>query len=327
MTLSLLAAIDAGAAPPPSVDVSLLAWGVLGVAVVVLMAFDLLVFARRGQPTLGQSLVWSAVWTACALAFGAGLWVGFGSEAGEEYLAGYLLERSLSLDNLFVFAVIFGYFAVPAALEARALGWGIALALVLRLVFILLGAALLSAFHLTIYVFGVLLLYTGYKLARHKPGEMDVSKNPVLRLMRRRVPMTEDYHGTRLTVSEGGRRVATPLLAVLAVIATTDVMFAVDSIPAIYAVTSVPFIVFAANAFALLGMRALYFALAGLMDRFVYLTYGLAILLGFVGVKMLLTDLWKMPTWLSLAVIVGVLAVTALLSMRAERRRAEPTAA
>jgi tellurite resistance protein TerC len=321
-----LAAIQAGAPTEPNLDVTLLAWAALGAAVVAMLAFDLLVFGRGREPTLRESVAWTGVWTVCALAFGAWLTLTVGSEVGGEFLAGYLLERSLSFDNLFVFAVIFGFFAVPVALQARALAWGIALALVLRLMFILIGAALLEAFHLTIYLFGALLLFTGYKLARHKPEHMDVSKNPVLRLMRRHVPMTEAYSGTRLSVREGGRRVATPLLAVLVVIAATDLMFAIDSIPAIYAVTSVPFIVFAANAFALLGMRALYFALVGLMERFVYLSYGLAVLLGFVGVKMLLTDVWKMPTWLSLAVIVAVLAVTALLSLRADRRARRATA-
>lgn len=322
MSLPLpLAAIEAGAAAEPSLDVSVGLWAGLGVVVVLMLAFDLLVFARGGQPTLRQAVVWSLIWTAVAGAFGAWLWMSQGAEPGEEFFAGYLLERSLSFDNLFVFAVIFGFFAVPTALQSRALALGIALALVLRLVFILVGAALLESFHYTIYLFGALLLYTGYKLARHKPQDMDVSKNPVLRLMRRRVPMTDAYAGQKLWVLDNGQRVATPLLAVLAVIAATDVMFAVDSIPAIYAVTSVPFIVFAANAFALLGMRALYFALVGAMDRFVYLSYGLAVLLCFVGAKMLLTDVYKLPTWASLVVILGVLVVTAVASLVADRRR------
>ena len=318
-----LAAIEAGAPPEPSLDVTLVAWLALGAAVLAMLAFDLLVFGRGREPTLRESVVWTVVWTACALAFAAWLAWTAGGEIGGEFLAGYLLERSLSFDNLFVFAIVFGFFAVPVELQARVQAWGIALALVVRLVFILVGAALLEAFHVTIYAFGALLLYTGYKIARHKPEHMDVSRNPALRLLRRWVPMSERYSGGRLTVREGGRRLATPLLAVLVVIAATDVMFAIDSIPAIYAVTSVPFIVFAANAFALLGMRALYFALVGLMARFVYLSYGLAVLLGFVGVKMLLTDVWKMPTWLSLAVIVAVLVVTALLSLRADRRTRE----
>lgn len=316
-----LAAIEAGAAAEPSLQVSLGLWAGLGVVVVLMLAFDLLVFARGGQPTVRQAVAWTVVWTAVAAAFGAWLWIAKGAEPGEEFLAGYLLERSLSFDNLFVFAVIFGFFAVPAVLQSRVLALGIALALVLRLVFILLGAVLLESFHFTIYLFGALLIYTGYKLARHKPQDMDVGKNPVLRLMRRFTPMTNEYAGSRMWVREGGRRVATPLFAVIAVVAATDLMFAVDSIPAIYAVTSVPFIVFAANAFALLGMRALYFALVGAMDRFVYLSYGLAVLLAFVGAKMLLTDVYKLPTWASLVVILGVLTVTAVASLLADRRR------
>jgi tellurite resistance protein TerC len=188
---------------------------------------------------------------------------------------------------------------------------------VLRLVFILIGAALLAQFHATMYIFGALLVYTAWKLARHADTEVEPERNPALRVIRRRVPMTAKYHGRRIWVRRDGRRVATPLLAVLVVVATTDVVFAIDSIPAIFAITTDPFIVFAANAFALLGLRALYFTLVGLMDRFVYLSYGLAAVLAFVGAKMLLVDVWHPPIWLSLAVIAGVLVLTAVLSLRA----------
>jgi tellurite resistance protein TerC len=305
-------------------DVSAAMWAGLGALVVGMIAADLLAFGRgRREVSLRQSVVWSIVWVAVALAFGAALWAWQGSQAGSEYLAGYLLERSLSLDNIFVFAVIFSYFAVPRAVQPRVLAWGIALALVLRLVFIVSGTLLLTSLHATFYAFGALLLYTAYKLARHEDAEIEPEHNPALRLVRRRVPMTAAYRGHRLTVAEGGRRVATPLVAVFVVIATTDLIFAVDSIPAIFAVTTEPFIVFAANAFAMLGLRALYFVLAGMMDRFAYLSYGLATVLGFIGVKMLLVDLWHPPIWLSLAVIAGVLAVTVALSLRSTRR-AEP---
>jgi tellurite resistance protein TerC len=208
------------------------------------------------------------------------------------------------------------------------LGWGIGLALVLRLVFILLGAALLDAFHATFYAFGALLLYTAYKLARHDDSEIEPEHNPALRILRRRVPMTADYHGHHLTVRDAGKRLATPLAAVFIVVATTDIVFAVDSIPAIFAITTEPFIVFAANAFAMLGLRALYFVLVGAMDRFAYLSYGLSAILAFIGAKMLLIDVWHPPIWLSLAVIVGVLGVTALWSVRAtdgDARAAKPT--
>jgi tellurite resistance protein TerC len=254
-----------------------------------------------------------------AIAFGAVTWAWQGREAGSEYFAGYLLERSLSLDNVFVFAVILGYFAVPAVVQSKLLGWGIALALVLRLVFIVAGAALLGAFHLTFYAFGALLLYTAYKLASHEEVEIDLEHNRILRLVRRAVPMTADYDGERFLTRARGRRVATPLVAVFAVIATTDLVFALDSIPAIFAITRESLIVFAANAFAMLGLRALYFLVVGLRDRFVYLSRGLAAILAFVGVKMLIVDLWHVPIGLSLAVIVGTLATAILLSLRVTR--------
>jgi tellurite resistance protein TerC len=281
------------------IDVSLTMWAALAVVVTAMLALDLLVFARDHAPSLRESAAWSVVWLALALGFGALLWAWQSGEAGGQFLAGYLLERSLSLDNVFVFAVILAYFAVPAHVQPKVLSWGIGLALVLRLVFILAGAALLDAFHVTFYVFGALLLYTAWKLARHDSREVDPEHNPVLRVLRRRLRMS-------------------PLVAVFVVVATTDIVFAIDSIPAIFAVTSEPFLVFAANAFAMLGLRALYFLLAGMVDRFVYLSHGLALILAFIGAKMLLIDVWHPPIWLSLAVIVGVLAATVALSLRAE---------
>ena len=313
--------IAASSAAALDLDVSALMWGGLGLLVIAMLAIDLRVFARREAPQLRESAVWSAVWLVLALAFGALFWAWQGGEAGGQYLAGYLIERSLSLDNIFVFAVILGYFAVPAAVQPKVLVWGIALALVLRLGFILAGAALLDAFHATFYVLGGLLLYTAWKLVRHDDEKIEPEHNPALRLLRGRVPMSADYHGDRLVARVAGRRVATPLLAVFVVVATTDIVFAIDSIPAIFAVTEEPFIVFAANAFAILGLRALYFVLVGMMDRFVYLSHGLSVILAFIGAKMLLIDLWHPPIWLSLAVIVGVLAVTAVLSLRAAPKR------
>jgi len=274
------------------------AWSILGGLVVVLLAVDLVVFARHHAPTLRESAIWSVGWLVLALVFGAVLWLWQGGQAGSEYLTGYLLERSLSLDNVFVFAVILSYFAVPREMQPSVLGWGIGLALVLRLVFILIGAALLESFQITFYVFGLLLLYTAYKLARHDDIEIEPERNPVLRLTRR-------------------LGLTSPLFAVFVVVATTDLIFAVDSIPAIFAVTTDAFIVFAANAFAMLGLRALYFLLVGMRDRFVYLSQGLAAVLGFIGVKMLLVDVWHVPIWLSLAVVVLTLAAAAVLSMRA----------
>jgi tellurite resistance protein TerC len=277
--------------------ISFAMWAALGGLIVLMAAFDLLVYARGHTPSMRENSLWSLGWIGVALAFGVGFWLWQGSDAGSQYFAGYLLERSLSLDNIFVFAVVLG--GLSLADQGRALAWGIALALVLRLVFILIGAALLDAFHVTFYLFGALLLYSAWKLARHSGG----------------------FDPQRLLRRVNARHVS-PFVAVLVVIAITDVLFAVDSIPAIFAITDEPFIVFAANAFALVGLRSLYFLLVGLMDRFRYLSEGLALILGFIGVKMLLVDVWHIPIWLSLSVIVGTLAVSALLSMRAERRTA-----
>ncbi|HEY6890911.1 MAG TPA: TerC family protein [Solirubrobacter sp.] len=301
-----------------NLDISLGTWAILGAVIVAMLAFDLFVYARGHIPSVRENSLWSVGWIVVALAFGAVFWAWQGGEAGSQYFAGYLLERSLSLDNLFVFAVILSYFAVPGEkVQGKVLAWGIMLALVLRLIFIMVGAALLDAFHITFYAFGALLLYTAYKLIRHDDAEIEPEHNPLLKQLRKRVTITDDYDGEKLFTKANGKRVATPLLAVFIVIASTDILFAVDSIPAIFAVTQESFIVFAANAFALVGLRALYFLLVGLMDRFVYLTQGLSVILAFIGVKMLLIDVWHVPIWLSLAVIAGTLALTAVVSLRA----------
>ncbi len=309
-----------------NLDISIGMWAILAGVIVFMLAFDLFVYARGHIPSVRENAIWSIGWIVVALAFGVVFWAWQGSEAGSQYLAGYLLERSLSLDNIFVFAVILAYFAVPGEkVQGKVLAWGIILALVLRLIFIMLGATLLDAFHITFYVFGAILLYTAWKLARHDDTEIEPENNPLLKQLRKRVTMTDDYDGDKLFTKVKGKRVATPLLAVFIVIASTDILFAVDSIPAIFAITQEPFIVFAANAFALVGLRALYFLLVGLMDRFVYLTQGLAVILAFIGVKMLLIDVWHVPIWLSLGVIAVTLALTAVFSLRATPKT--PTAA
>jgi tellurite resistance protein TerC len=301
-----------------NLDISIGTWAILGGVIVVMLAFDLFVYARGHIPSVRENGIWSIGWIAVALGFGTVLWAWQGGEAGSQYFAGYLLERSLSLDNLFVFAVILSFFAVPGEhVQGKVLAWGIMLALLLRLVFIMIGAALLDAFHITFYAFGALLLYTAWKLARHDDTEVEPEHNPLLKQLRKRVTITDDYDGDKLFTKANGKRVATPLLAVFVVIASTDILFAVDSIPAIFAVTQESFIVFAANAFALIGLRALYFLLVGLMDRFVYLTQGLSVILAFIGVKMLLIDIWHVPIWLSLGVIAGTLVLTAMISLRA----------
>jgi len=268
---------------------AVLVWATLAAVVVAFLAVDFFLFGRRGI-TLRGSLLWSVFWLALGISFTLvmGAWQGTG--AAGEYLSGYLIERSLSIDNIFVFAIIFASFAIPASAQGRLLSIGIVMALVMRAAFIGAGALLLDAFHFTIYLFGLLLVATGVKLARHSSEEVHPERNLVLRGLRRVWP------GTSVTV------------AVVVVLATTDLIFAIDSIPAIFAITDDAFIVFAANAFALLGLRSLYFLLAGMMDRFAYLTHGLAIVLVWVGAKMLLTDVWKIPIWLSLLVIVLVLA-------------------
>ena len=275
-------------------------WTALVAAIVALLAVDFVLFGRRGI-TFRSSATWSAAWLAIGVAFTGVMFAWQGSGPAGQYLSGYLIERSLSIDNIFVFALIFSAFAVPLGERGRLLSAGILMALVLRAVFIALGAALLDAFHVTIYLFGLLLVITGIKLFRHRTAEIHPERNPVLRLLRRVWPG------------------ATVTAAVLVTLATTDLVFAIDSIPAIFAVTDDAFIVFAANAFALLGLRALYFLLAGMMDRFAYLTHGLALILVFVGGKMLLTDVWKIPTWLSLLVIVAILALAVGVSLQRTR--------
>lgn len=252
------------------------------------------------------------------------LWWWQGAEVAGLYATGYVVEWSLSLDNVFVFALVFAYFAVPKELRYRVLFWGVLLAIVLRGVFIVVGATLLESFAWVAYVFGAFLVATGLRVARHKAVEIHPERNPALRLVRRLMPVTSDYHGTRLLVRERGARAATPLLTAFVVVASFDVVFAVDSIPAILAITTEPFIVFAANAFALLGLRSLYFLVEGAMQRIPSLNVGLGLVLAFVGTKMLVADWWKVPVWVSLPVIVGLLGGTALVSwLRGRRRRGE----
>jgi tellurite resistance protein TerC len=291
-------------------------WLVFGVAIVAMLGVDLVLERRTAGavPSIRASATWSVVWTLVALAFTLVLLPWRGGTAASEYLTGFVLERSLSLDNLFVFAMLFSYLGVPEQARRRVLFFGIVGAIVLRLVFILAGGALLDAVHWSIYLFGALLLVTGVRMARHGDEEIHPERNPVLKLLNRTVPSTTEYDGDRVFTHENGRRVATPLLAALALVATFDVVFAVDSIPAIFAVTRDTFTVFAANAFSLLGLASLYFLLEGMRDRFRHLNKGLAFVLVFIGGKMLITDLWHVPTALSLAVIVGAIGVSVLAS-------------
>jgi tellurite resistance protein TerC len=301
------------------VDVPLWAWAaVLGV-ILAMLAIDLVAHRREHVVSLREAALWSILWVGLGLGFGGVVWAAYGAEAGGEYFAGYLIEKSLAVDNVFVFALIFGYFAVPRQYQHRVLFYGVLGALVFRAVFIAGGAALLEQFHWILYVFGAFLVITGWRMFLHRNEDSDPGRNPVLRGVRRFVPTTDELHGHRFWVRKAGTWVATPLFTVLVLVETSDIIFAVDSIPAIFAVTQEPFLVFTSNAFAILGLRAMYFLLADLMHRFVYLKVGLAAILVFVGVKMLLLDVYKIPITLSLAVIGVMLTVSVVASLRATR--------
>lgn len=294
----------------------LVPWVILFAIVGGMLVLDLLILNRDAKPVpFRRAAAWSVVWVSLALGFGVFVAAVRGGDAAGEYVAGYLIELSLSVDNVFVFALIFAAFAVPAAYQHRLLFWGILGAVVFRALFIAAGVAVLEAAHWLIYGLGLLLIVTGFRLLRSRGHAVDPERNPVLRLVRRLVPMTDSFRGPAFTVREGGRRVATPLLAVLVTIETTDVMFALDSIPAVFAVTTDPFIVYSSNLFAILGLRALYFVLAGLLDRFIYLKVGLAALLAFAGVKILASSVVDIPIALSLAIIVGILATAIIASL------------
>jgi tellurite resistance protein TerC len=309
------------------VEVDLWVWAAFGAFVVVLLALDLFVLHRDAHEIqTREAATLTAIWVSISLAFGGLLWWWQGGTAAAEYLTGYVVEWSLSLDNVFVFALIFSYLAVPRELRYRVLFWGVVLAIVLRGVFIVVGASLLETFAWVAYVFGLFLVVTGIKVARHTSIEIHPERNPALRLLRRLMPVTPDYRGTRLIVRENGRRAATPLFAAFVLVASFDLVFAIGSNPAILAITAEPFIVFAANAFALLGLRSLFFLVSGAMQRLPSLNVGLGLVLAFVGVKMLVAEWWKVPIWVSLPVILGLLGGTALLSYVRGRRQAAAAA-
>ncbi|HXF56296.1 MAG TPA: TerC family protein [Actinomycetota bacterium] len=292
------------------------AWAAFVGLILFLLALDLFVFHREAhEVSFVEATAFSVFWIVLGLGFGGLVFLWLGPTAGAEYLAGYLIEKSLSVDNIFVFALIFSYFAVPPRYQHRVLFWGILGALIFRAAFIAGGAAFLERFHWAIFVFGGLLVITGIRMASHRHEEIHPERNPVLRAFRRVVPMTPSYRGQRFVVRERGRVMATPLMAVLVLVETTDIVFAVDSIPAIFAVTRDPFIVFSSNAFAILGLRALYFMLAGMIRRFTYLRYGLSVILVYVGVKMLLSEIYPIPIWASLVVIAVVIGASVAVSL------------
>ena len=286
------------------------------IVVFVLLILDLKVFHRRTHViSIKESLVWTAFWIALSLLFNLGIYFWQGSDTALEFLTCYLIEKSLSVDNLFVFLLIFSYFAVPANYQHKVLFWGILGAVVMRLVFILAGVTLIDKFHWVIYIFGAFLVLTSIRMAFRKEAEIRPERNPVLRLFRRLMPVTDSYVDDRFFVKRVGRYIATPLFVVVLVIETTDVIFAVDSVPAALSITLDPFIVYSANVCAILGLRALYFALAGIMRMFRYLNHGLVAVLFFVGVKMLISEVYEMPVGIALGAVALILSVSVFSSV------------
>ncbi len=307
-------------------------WGGFIVFVLAMVAVDLLVLGRNGakKVSVKEALIWSLVWFAMAMLFGAALWGWLDHTSGREiadarvmeYLTGYLLEKTLAMDNIFVFVMLFSYFAVPLEYQKRVLVYGVLGAIVLRALMILLGAWLIAQFHWVLYLFGAFLLITGIKMFVFADHESDLASNPVLKWLRGHLRITQDYHGDKFWIMDKGVRWFTPMFLVLLLIEFSDVIFALDSIPAIFAITNDPFIVFTSNIFAILGLRALYFLLADMAERFHLLKFGLAVVLIFVGTKMLIVDWFKIPVAVSLGVVVAVIGTSILLSLLATRKKA-----
>lgn len=292
-------------------------WIGFNVFVLAMLALDLGVFHRKSHVvTFKESITWTVVWIVLAMVFNLGIWHYSGSQKAVQFFTGYVIEKSLSVDNVFVFALLFSYFAVPPQNQHKVLFWGILGALIMRAVMIAAGAVLITKFSWIIYVFGAFLILTGIKMIVKREEEIHPERNPVVRWFKNLMPVTPDYRGDKFFVRENGVRMATPLFVVLLLVEISDLIFAVDSIPAIFAVTTDPFIVYTSNVFAILGLRSLYFALAGVMDKFHYLKIGLGVVLSFVGVKMILAHTaWKIDTLVSLGVIVLILAASVVLSL------------
>jgi tellurite resistance protein TerC len=294
----------------------ILPWILFNIFVLAMLALDLGVFHRKAHEVkIKEAVAWSAVWIALALLFNVGVYFWRGPEQAQAFLTGYLLEKSLSVDNIFVFLLIFSYFRVDSLYQHKILFWGILGALIMRGIFIAVGVTLIQQFHWVIYVFGAFLILTGVKMAFQKDKEIHPERNPALRLFRRFMPVTDHYVQGQFFVQQNGRTFATFLFVVLLVVETTDVIFAVDSIPAILAITLDPFIVYTSNVFAILGLRALYFALAGAMRLFHYLHFGLSSILVFIGIKMLLADIYKIPIFIALSIVAGILIISVVVSV------------
>jgi len=296
-------------------------WILFNVFVLIMLALDLGVFNRKAHVvSMKEALGWSAVWVSLALIFNVLVYYWLGQQKALEFFTGYLVEKALSVDNIFVFIMIFTYFQIPAQYQHKVLFWGIIGALLMRVIFIFAGVALIEKFHFTIYIFGAILLYTGYKMFKHNNAKIEPEHNPLIRFTRKYIPVTTELHGEKFFTRLSGKWHATPLFLVLLLIETTDLIFAVDSIPAILAITQDQFIVYTSNVFAILGLRSLYFALAGIVHRFWLLSYGLAVVLIFVGIKMLLIDFYKIPVELSLLFIAFTITASIVLSLKIEKK-------
>lgn len=294
----------------------ILLWVGFNIFVLAMLALDLGIFHRRAHIVgIKEALIWSAIWIILALTFNLGIYFWRGPETALEFLTGYLIEKSLSVDNLFVFLMIFSYFNVDSLYQHKVLFWGILGALITRAIFIATGITLIQNFHWVIYVFGAFLILTGVRMAIRKEKKIHPERNPLLKLFRRFMPVTEEYEGEKFFLKRGGRYFATPLFIVLLIVETTDIIFAADSIPAILAITLDPFIVYTSNVFAILGLRALYFALAGMMRLFHHLHYGLSAVLIFVGTKMILADIYKIRVSIALSLIAVILLISIIASM------------
>jgi tellurite resistance protein TerC len=304
-------------------------WSGFGIFVIAMLSIDMFVLDRKGAQKVSakEALVWSFIWFSLALLFGGALWTWLDHTSGRaiadaktmEYLTGYLLEKTLAMDNIFVFVMLFSFFAVPIEYQKRVLVYGVLGAIVLRALMILLGAWLIAEFHWVLYVFGAFLLITGIKMFIFADKEPNLTENPLLKWLKKHMRITDTFHGNKFWVTINGVRWYTPMFLVLILVEFSDVIFAMDSIPAIFAITSDPFIVFTSNIFAILGLRALYFLLADMADRFHLLKYGLAVVLIFVGTKMLIVEWFKIPVVASLAVVIGVLGISILLSLKSTR--------
>jgi len=291
-------------------------WIGFNVFVLIMLALDLGVFHKKAHDvSIKEAVTWSAIWIFLAMVFNVIVYFNFGQQKAFEFLTGYLIEKSLSVDNIFVFVLVFGYFQIPGKYQHKVLFWGIIGALVMRIIFIVAGVSLIQQFHWTIYIFGAFLVFTGIKMITQKDKKMEPEKNPVIKLARKLFNVTDTLQDDKFFIKSDGKKFVTPLFLVLILIEVTDLIFAVDSIPAILAITQDRFIVYTSNVFAILGLRSLYFALAHIVHRFVYLSFGLAVILMFVGIKMIAVDFYKIPVFISLIIIAVILTLSIMFSL------------